>query len=63
MLAVNPYDKSTLGMPYGQMQQMKDGYDHMGTYRGQMGRASPRFTQINRTVGDFISLQSRLNQD
>ena len=50
-------------MPYGTMQSMKDQYDHLGSYRGQFARAGERFTQINRTVGDFMSLQSRLNQD
>ena len=65
LLAVNPYDKGMHGMPYGTIQSMKDQYDHMGSYRGQQqfARASPRFAQINRTVGEFISLQSRLNQD
>ena len=50
-------------MPYGTMQSMKDQYDHVGSYRGQFARAGERFTQINRTVGDFMSLQSRINQD
>ena len=63
LLAVNPYDKGLQGMPYGTMQSMKDQYDHVGSYRGQFARAGERFTQINRTVGDFMSLQSRLNQD
>ena len=58
MMAVNPYDKSGMGnIPYGTIQAMKDQYDHMGSYRGSMTRGtSPRFTQINRTVGEFISL-------
>lgn len=64
MLAVNPYDRGMQGVPYGNIQSMKDQYDHMGSYRGQQFiRASPRFAQINRTVGEFISLQSRLNPD
>ena len=50
-------------MPYGAMQSMKDQYDHMGSYRGQFARASPRFQAVQRTVGEFISLQTRLNQD
>ena len=45
-MAVNPYDKTMQGIPYGTIQQSKmgDKYDHMGSYRGQFGRASPRFT-------------------
>ena len=63
MLAVNPYNKDMSGIPYGTIQSNQGQYDHMGSYRGQFARASPRFAQINRTVGEFISLQSRLNQD
>ena len=70
-MAVNPYDKAMLDIPYGTIQSMGDKYEHVTTFGaggggrgGQIGRASPRFTQINRpVVGEFISLQTRINQD
>ena len=63
MMAVNPYDKAMQNTPYGTLQSYKDQYDHMGSYRGQYGTVSPRYQKINRTVGEFISLQERINQD
>ena len=62
-MAVNPYDKAMQNTPYGTLQSYKDQYDHMGSYRGQYGTVSPRYQKINRTVGEFISLQERINQD
>ena len=53
LLAVDP---KAMAMPYGSISQMKDQYDHMGSYRGQYARADPRFSKVNRTVGEFISL-------
>ena len=61
---MNPYEKAMQGTQYGgTIQTLKEQYDHLGSYRGQYSKVSPRFTQINRTVGEFMSLQQRINQD
>ena len=33
-MAVNPYDKTMQGVPYGTIQSVTDNYDHSGSYRG-----------------------------